>query len=161
MLTSKRVPQSRACLPPPPPRFELWDSSLGLVKENWAITGMIDANHTGTGAPASLKCLHTLPSFRCSVSAVSPGSRGNRERAFLSLCRFYLTNLSQSSLNVFIKIAKAVTLCTVCWHPGEFFFNKIIFHYEFVLCVSTFPPPHPLGLKTKHTSCISDLNVNF
>lgn len=76
--------------------------------------GMIDANHTGTEAPASLKCLHTAPSFRCSVSAMSPRSRGNRERAFLSTCRFYLTDLSQSSLNVFIKIAKAVTLCTVC-----------------------------------------------
>lgn len=148
-------------VPCPPPRFELWNSSLGVLKENWAIMGMIDANHTGTEAPASLKCLHPAPSFSCSVSAVSPRSRGNMEKAFLSTCRFYLTDLSQSSLNVFIKIAKAVTLCAVCWHPGEFFFNKIIFHYEFVLCVSTFPPPHPLGLKTKHTSCISDLNVNF
>lgn len=147
MLTSKCVPQSRACLPPPPPppRFELWDSSLGVVKENWAITGMIDANHTGTGAPASLKCLHTLPSFPCSVSAVSPGSRGSRERAFLSPCRFYLTNLSQSSLNVFIKIAKAVTLCPVCWHPGEFFFLTRSF-FIMNLCYVSAPSHHPTPL---------------
>lgn len=161
MLTPKCVSQSRAP-PTPPPRFELWDSSLGVVKENWTIMGMIDANHTGTEAPASLKCLHTSPSFRCSVSTVSPRSRGNRERAFLSMCRFYLTDLSQSSLNVFIKIAKSCYfMYCVLTSWGIFFFSKIIFHYEFVLCVSTFPPPHPLGLKTKHTSCISDLNVNF
>lgn len=144
MLTPKCVSQSRAP-PTPPPRFELWDSSLGVVKENWTIMGMIDANHTGTEAPASLKCLHTSPSFRCSVSAVSPRSRGNRERAFLSMCRFYLTDLSQSSLNVFIKIAKSCYfMYCVLTSWGIFFLARSFFIMN--LCYVSAPSHHPTPL---------------
>ena len=79
-----------------------------------------------------MKCLH----YHYSVSSFSPTSRGKRKKAFVHVVFIwrilpFFKCFHLSSRRCYIMYWCADIL-------GIFFFNKTIFHYEFVLCVSTF-----------------------
>lgn len=88
----------------------------------------------GRKPPEWMKCLH----WHYSVSSFSPAShrRGRGEP-------FYVGFLSPWFILPFficfhLSNRRCYTVCCCADILGDFFFNKTIFHYEFVLCVSTF-----------------------
>lgn len=88
--------------------------------------------------------MFTLSLFSWFCKSLEPRKQGKS----LSTCSFYLSDLSCPSLNVFTKIAGDVSLCTMCWHPGEFFFLARSF-FIMNLCYVSAPFFFSLWFKNK------------